>query len=77
MLWVQKAHNLVKRLCQACGGGVVADAVFVCEVAGSLQRRTIISEQVVTSFALTILVMIGFALIIRLPSVAATSHQAE
>ena len=58
-------------------GGVKGDAVFVCGVATVLQRGTIISEQVVNSFAPMLLVIVGFALIIRLPSVAATSHRVE
>ena len=56
----------------AGGGAVLAWVVALVQ-----QRGVVISEQVVSNFVLTLLVIRRFAFKIRLPSVAATSHRAE
>ena len=53
------------------------DAVLVCGTTAVQQIGAVISEQDVSSFILMLRVMVGFALIIRLPSIAATSHRIE
>ena len=59
------------------GGDVLDDAVFVCGTVAVQQIGAVTSEHFVKSVALMLRVMVGFALIIRLPSIAATSHRAE
>ena len=59
------------------GGDVLDDAELVCGAAAVQQIGTVISEQDVSNFVLMLQVMVGFALIIKLPSVAATSHRIE
>ena len=59
------------------GGEVLDDAVLVCGTTAVQQIGAVISEQDVNSFVLMLWVMVGFALIINLPSVAATSHRVD
>ena len=49
--------------------------MFVCGTVAVQQIGAVTSEHFVSSVALMLRVMVGFALTIRLPSVAATSHR--
>ena len=57
------------------GGDVLDDAAFVCGTVAVQQIGAVTSEHFVRSVALMLRVMMALALIIRLPSVAATSHR--